>query len=124
MTFKEFHILNENTSDFAQKIEEFLDGKDINNFFKYNEENKIVFADNISKEDKDEIYKIMEDTGYKSTYEGRNENTFSQKSLGKSVKKLIKGNPYPNSSFDLLTPFLKDPKSPNENSSHFQALML
>ena len=37
MTFKEFHILNENTSDFTQKIEEFLDGKDINNFFKYNE---------------------------------------------------------------------------------------
>lgn len=92
MTFKEFHILNENTSDFTQKIEEFLDGKDINNFFKYNEENKIVFADNISKEDKDEIYKIMEDTGYKSTYEGRNKNTFSQKSLGKSIKKLTKGN--------------------------------
>jgi len=95
MTFKEFHILNENISDFTQKIEEFLDGKDINNFFKYNEENKIVFADNISKEDKDEIYKIMEDTGYKSTYEGRNKNTFSQKSLGKSIKKLTKGNSKP-----------------------------
>ena len=90
MTFKEFHILNEGVTEFAKEFNNFLKlkNKDVNDCFKYNDDKSAVFADSISDEDKDAITKMMEKTGYKSTYDRKK--TFSKTSLGKSFDKLTK----------------------------------